>query len=83
MLSDCVFRECSRGVGIWVRDGAVIEDIHVHHVSGNTKRYADCPQREFAPRWWGKGEPIFINATPRKMVDIQVSSEILRLIIFL
>ena len=66
MLSDCVFRECSRGVGIWVRDGAVIEDIHVHHVSGNTKRYADCPQREFAPRWWGKGEPIFINATPRK-----------------
>ena len=38
----------------------------MHHVSGNTKRYADCPQREFAPRWWGKGEPIFINATPRK-----------------
>lgn len=66
ILSDCVFRECSRGVGIWVRDGAVIEDIHVHHVTGNTRRYADCPQREFAPRWWGKGEPIFLSATPRK-----------------
>ena len=66
VLSDCVFRDCSRGVGIWVRDGAVIEDIHVHHVSGNTKQYADCPQREFAPRWWGKGEPIFISATPRR-----------------
>ena len=65
MLSDCVFRDCSRGVGIWVRDGATIEDIHVHHVSGNTLRYADCPQREFAPRWWGKGEPVFISATPR------------------
>ncbi|MBT1176672.1 right-handed parallel beta-helix repeat-containing protein [Bifidobacterium callimiconis] len=65
VLSDCVFRDCSRGVGIWVRDGATIEDIHVHHVSGNTRHYADCPQREFAPRWWGKGEPIFISATPR------------------
>ena len=65
MLSNCVFRDCSRGVGIWVRDGATIEDIHVHHVSGNTLRYADCPQREFAPRWWGKGEPVFISATPR------------------
>lgn len=65
MLSDCVFRDCSRGVGIWVRDGGVVEDVHVHHVSGNTLRYADCPQRGFAPRWWGKGEPIFISATPR------------------
>ncbi|PJM75096.1 glycoside hydrolase family 28 protein [Bifidobacterium simiarum] len=65
VLSDCVFRDCSRGVGIWVRDGAVIEDIHVHHVSGNTRHFADCPQRDFAPRWWGKGEPIFISATPR------------------
>ena len=65
MLSDCVFRDCSRGVGIWVRGGATIEDVHVHHVSGNTLRYADCPQREFAPRWWGKGEPVFISATPR------------------
>lgn len=66
VLSDCVFRDCSRGVGIWARDGAAIEDVHVHHVSGNTKRYADCPQRKFAPRWWGKGEPIFISATPRR-----------------
>lgn len=64
-LSDCVFHDCSRGVGIWVRDGAVIEDIHVHHVTGSTRHYADCPQRDFAPRWWGKGEPIFISATPR------------------
>ena len=65
VLSDCVFRDCSRGVGIWVRDGAIIEDIHIHHISGNTKRYADCPERSFAPRWWGKGEPIFISSTYR------------------
>ena len=67
MLSDCVFRDCSRGVGIWARDGATIEDIHVHHVSGNTRHFADCPGREFAPRWWGMGEPIFISATPRRV----------------
>lgn len=66
VLSDCVFRDCSRGVGIWARDGAIIEDIHVHHVSGNTRRYADCPQRSFAPRWWGKGEPVFVSAVPRR-----------------
>lgn len=66
ILSDCVFRDCSRGVGIWVRDGAVIEDVHVHHISGNTKRFADCPKRSFAPGWWGKGEPVFVSATPRR-----------------
>lgn len=65
IISDCVFRDCSRGVGIWVRDGAVIEDIQVHHIIGNTLRYADCIGRDFAPGWWGKGEPIFISATSR------------------
>ena len=66
MISDCVFRDCSRGVGIWVRDGAIVEDIQVHHITGNTLRYSDCINREFAPRWWGKGEPIFISATSRE-----------------
>jgi hypothetical protein len=65
IVSDCVFKDCSRGIGIWARDGAVVEDIHVHHIPGNTLRYADCPQRKNAPRWWGKGEPIFIDATYR------------------
>lgn len=66
VLSDCVLRDCSRGVGIWARDGAVVENVHVHHVSGSTRHFADCPQRVFAPRWWGKGEPIFISATSRR-----------------
>ena len=76
MLSDCVFRDCSRGVGIWVRDGAVVEGIHVHYVSGNTRHFADCPEREFAPRWWGKGEPIFISATPRRVPTSEVPGRI-------
>ncbi|NMN00949.1 glycoside hydrolase [Bifidobacterium sp. DSM 109958] len=65
ILSDCVFRDCSRGVGIWVRDGATVEDIHVHHVSGATRQYADSYRDGRRGGWWGKGEPIFVSATPR------------------
>lgn len=66
LFCDCIVRDCSRAVGIWSRDGGVISDIQIHHVMGNTRCYADCPEREFAPRWWGKGEPFFISATKRK-----------------
>ena len=64
-LSDCVVDDCSRAVGVWVRDGGTVEHIHVHHLTGNTRRYADAYQLPGAPGWWGKGEPIFISATPR------------------
>lgn len=60
-FSDCIIKDCSRAVGIWVRDGGCIEDIHVHHLTGAVRRYADAPTR----RWWGKGEPIFVSATYR------------------
>ena len=65
VLSDCVVNDCSRAVGIWVRDGGTVEDVVIHHITGSTRRYADCPQREFAPRWWGKGEPLFLSAASR------------------
>lgn len=60
-FGDCVIKDCSRAIGIWVRDGGLIEDIHVHHLTGAVRRYADAPNR----RWWGKGEPIFVSATYR------------------
>lgn len=66
ILSDCIVRDCSRGVGIWVRDGAVIENIQVHHITGAVRRYANAGSRSFAPDWWGKGEPLFVSATRRK-----------------
>ena len=65
MLSDCIIKDCSRGVGIWVRDGATIEDIHIHHVTGSVLKYADGVRSEGPTMWWGNGEPIFINATYR------------------
>lgn len=66
MFSDCIVQDCSRGLGIYSRDGGVISDIFVHHIMGTTRQYADCPERDYAPRWWGKGEPLFISATPRE-----------------
>lgn len=65
ILSDCVAKNCSRGVGIWVRDGATIEDIHIHHVTGNVLKYADGIGENAGRMWWGNGEPIFIDATYR------------------
>jgi polygalacturonase len=69
VMSDCIAYDCSRGIGIWSRDGGTVSDIHVHHLTGNTLQYADCPERPFAPRWWGKGEPVFLSATKRENGD--------------
>lgn len=66
ILSDCVVKDCSRGVGIWVRDGGTVEHIRIHHLTGAVRRYADAYGLPGAPGWWGKGEPVFISATPRK-----------------
>ncbi len=65
LLGDCVIRDCSRGVGIWVRDGAVVEDVHVHHITGSVRKYADGMRPSGPAMWWGNGEPIFIDATYR------------------
>lgn len=65
VMGDCVVKDCSRGIGIWVRDGATIEDIHVHHITGAVRKYADAMRPEGPSRWWGNGEPVFINATYR------------------
>lgn len=65
ILSDCVIKDCSRGIGIWVRDGADIEDIHIHHVTGSVLKYADGMRENGPTMWWGNGEPVFINATYR------------------
>ena len=65
LMSDCVICDCSRGVGIWARDGAVIENIHAHHLTGSVRKYADGMRAAGPAMWWGNGEPIFIDATYR------------------
>lgn len=49
ILSDCIAKDCSRGIGIWVRDGATIEDVHVHHLIGNVLKYADAVRKMVLP----------------------------------
>lgn len=66
IVSDCIVNECSRGIGIWVRDGAVIENIRIHNITGSVRRYADCFTVPHSPGWWGKGEPVFISNTHRR-----------------
>lgn len=65
VFSDSVVKDCSRGVGIWVRDGATIENIHVHHLTGNVLKYADGVREAGPSMWWGNGEALFINSTYR------------------
>lgn len=69
VFSNCVIEDCSRAVGIWVRDGAVLENIQISHLTGSVKRYADAPTRLHTPGWWGKGEPVFLSACRRKGAD--------------
>ena len=70
IVSDCVIRDSIRGIGIWSRDGGEIYNITAHHISGNTRNFADCQKRRTGVcNWWGEGEPIFISATKRADVD--------------
>ena len=69
-MSDCILEDCTRGIGIWSRDGGRISDIMVHHVTGNTLRYRDrVKQDSEVVVWWGKGEPVFLSATERAGVS--------------
>ena len=69
-MSDCILDDCTRGIGIWSRDGGRIHDILIHHISGSTRRYRDRVRQDSeVVVWWGKGEPVFLSATPRAGVE--------------
>ncbi len=70
IVSDCVIRDSIRGLGIWSRDGGEIYNIFAHHITGNTRNFADSVVRtDGIYSWWGEGEPIYISATKRAGVD--------------
>ena len=70
LMSNCILKDCTRGIGIWSRDGGEISDIMIHHLIGNTRRFADSTMRtEGVVTWWGKGDPVFVSATKREEVD--------------
>ena len=69
-MSDCILDRCTRGVGIWSRDGGRVHDIMIHHITGSTRRYRDRVRQDSeVVVWWGKGEPVFLSATPRAGVE--------------
>lgn len=69
IISDCILRDCNRGFGIYSRDGGMISDILLHHLTGNTRAYSDCTSGGPGIRtWWGKGNPLFLSATKRAKV---------------
>ena len=79
IFADSVVKDCSRAVGIWVRDGGTVEDVQVHHLTGAVRRYADAYDVPGAPGWWGKGEPLFVSATRRKGQDSAFPGHLRRL----
>ena len=69
-MSDCILQDCTRGIGIWSRDGGRVHDIMIHHISGNTRRYRDRVRQDSeVVVWWGKGDALFLSATPRAGVE--------------
>ena len=69
VMSDCIVKDCSRGVGVLLRDGYTIENVLVHDIIGSVRQYHNSNGRAFAPDWWGKGEPMYLSATHRKGSD--------------
>ena len=69
-MSDCILDGCTRGIGIWSRDGGRVHDIMIHHITGSTRRYRDrVKQDSEVVVWWGKGEAVFLSATQRAGVE--------------
>jgi hypothetical protein len=64
VFSNCIARDCSRITGIWVRDGGEIRNVRIVNVLGSARRYASSTR--YPRHWWGRGEPVFISAAPRR-----------------
>ena len=61
---NCIAKDCSRIVGIWVRDGAEVRNLWINNITGSCRHYASS--NRYPMHWWGRGEPVFISAAYRK-----------------
>lgn len=61
LFTNCVIKDSNRGIGIQNRDEGVVEDVVFSNMIVDCKFYSDV--------WWGKSEPIYITAYPRRMGD--------------
>ncbi|MDR0998491.1 MAG: hypothetical protein LBL70_05430, partial [Treponema sp.] len=64
VFSNCIARDCSRVASILARDGAEIRNVRIVNVHGSARSYASSVRHPM--HWWGRGEPVFISAAPRR-----------------
>ncbi|MBR6896618.1 MAG: glycoside hydrolase family 28 protein [Lachnospiraceae bacterium] len=69
-MNNCILEDCTRGIGIWSRDGGGIHDITISHITGSTRGYSSSALRKNGVVvWWGAGEPVFVSTAKRTGVD--------------
>lgn len=61
-VSNCVFRDCNRGIGIFCGPDATVRHVGISNLQMST--------RLIAGTWWGKAEPILITTLgPGALID--------------
>jgi len=58
VVDHCIISRSNRGFAIQLRDEGSIEDVLISHLMIHTRRFHDA--------WWGRSEPIFVTARPRR-----------------
>ncbi|TVY08107.1 glycoside hydrolase family 28 protein [Paenibacillus cremeus] len=66
VFQNCVIRNSNRGMGVWSRNGGTIENILFQNIIVETRLFSDEFEQTRKRKWWGKGEPIFVTAEPRR-----------------
>lgn len=65
VIQNCVINNSNRGIGLWARDGSTLENMLFSNIIIETRLYSDEIETSRNPRWWGKGEPIFMTSESR------------------
>lgn len=61
VIDNCVIKDSNRGIGIQNRDEGTVENVVFSNILIDSHLYSDV--------WWGKSEPIYVTAYPRKAGD--------------
>lgn len=66
LFNNCIITESNRGVGIQNRDEGTVTNVVFENMLIDCKLWSDV--------WWGKAEPIYVTAYPRKTADARDAS---------
>lgn len=67
-VSNCIFRNCNRGIGIFCGPGATVRHVRISNLQIST--------RLIAGTWWGKAEPILVTTLGEDAIieDVRINS---------